>query len=358
DGWVMPERDGYAVDSAALRKLLLLINQARRIEAKTANPTRYARLGVNDPLIDAAASGVRLDISAAGETMSLIVGGNRPGGTGTYVRRLDEGRSWLTDRTIAVEKRPARWLQRQLSDIAASRILSVTVEHPANDDARADTVRIESDGRSGFTLANLPAGREPADSYVSEALAGFLTDLRFDDLATDVAKPVPDAGVGRAEFRSRDGLVIDIRYWVAGEQPQRVWSTFTVDVDEDQAAKGADAAQARAKAEYDAALIDSRQKQATDTGADSASADAAVAAAADPGTSRPASETGSAAAEPPEAPLAVTDPVADRQARMAAINAEAEAMRHRVEGRAFELPTFKASNLRKRLDAYLKPASD
>ena len=346
DGWVMPERDGYAVDISALRKLLLDISTARRIEAKTANPERYAKLAVADPLVDDAASGVRVDISAAGESMGVIVGSNRQGGTGTYVRLVDEAQSWLTDRNIAVERRPSRWLQRQLSDIPASRIQAATVEHPAQGDIKAENVTIEADGKSGFTLVNLPKGRELADSYSTEALAGFLADLRFDELATVASKPVPEAGVGSAEFRSTDGIVIGLRYWTEGEQPQRLWAAFSVDFDAAQAEQGIDAAQALARVAYEAAVAKAKTDAADETAANAEDGEAV-------------SDAASAVADEvalPDPPLAVTDADQDRQARLAAVQTEVDGLRSRFEGRVFELPTFKASNLRKRLDAYLKPA--
>ncbi|MEZ5463758.1 MAG: DUF4340 domain-containing protein [Lysobacteraceae bacterium] len=335
DGWVMPERDAYPVAVAELRSLLLVLGDARRVEAKTANPDRYTKLGVDDPLADASATGVRIDIRAGDESMGLIVGGNRPGGNGTYVRLVDDPQSWLTDRNIAIEKRPARWLQRQLTDIAASRIQSVTVEHPADADAKADTVMIEADGQSGFTLANLPKGREAADDYSIEALAGFLADLRFDELAANESGSLPETGVGTAAFRSSDGLIISLRHWTEGEQPARVWASFDVDFDEEQALQAVETAQRQAKVEHAAARLQAAQ------------------AAAPEDREGEAVDTNSSAAI--EAPLAVTDPEADRRARIAALKMEVAAIRDRVDGRRFELPASKAGNLRKRLDAYLKP---
>ena len=344
DGWVMPERDGYAVDFGELRGLLIKLNEARRIEAKTSNPAHYAKLGVDDPASDAAATGVRVDITAGDKAMGVIVGSNRQGGTGTYVRLVDDAQSWLADRNIAVERRPSRWLQRQLIDIPASRMQSASVEHPAEGDSRADKVAIETDGKSGFSLSNLPKGRELADSYSTDALAGFLADLRFDELASAANKSQPEAGVGSAEFRSIDGVVVSLHYWTEGEQPQRVWASFSVDFDEEQAAQGVAAAQASARAGYEAALAKANAKPKDDAAAVSDS-DSDGTAAAD-----------AEASPAPEAPLAVTDADKDREARIAAVRAEVDRLRGRFEGRVFELPTFKASNLCKRLDAYLKPA--
>jgi len=279
DGWVMPERDNYAVDIATLRSLLVNIDHARRIEPKTRNPERYAKLGVEDPLADASATGVRVDIKAGDDNMGVIIGSNRQGGSGTYVRRVDDAQSWLADRNIAVERRPARWLQRQLIDIPASRIHAVTVEHPTEGDVAADQVRIEADGSSGFRLLNPPAGREPDDGYAAEALAGFLADLRFDELASVETHAVADAGAGSAEFQSSDGIVVTLRFWSEGEQPQRVWASFSVDLEETRMQEGVAAAQAAARVAHEAAEAAAKRDPTTDETAD----DVSAADAADPG---------------------------------------------------------------------------
>ena len=51
----------------------------------------------------------------------------------------------------------------------------------------------------------------------------------------------------------------------------------------------------------------------------------------------------------------VTDASKDREQRLAALRAEVEAMNARFDGKTFVLPAFKAGNLHKTLEEFLKP---
>jgi hypothetical protein len=82
--WRLVERD-YPADANALRSLLLNLAEARRVEAKTAKPELYGRLGVEDTG-DADAKGVKLEIAGGGEPLAVILGQNVASGTGTYLR--------------------------------------------------------------------------------------------------------------------------------------------------------------------------------------------------------------------------------------------------------------------------------
>lgn len=321
DHWRLVERD-YPADADALRTLLLNLAEARRVEAKTAKPELYDRLGVED-VAKADARGVKLEINGGGEPLAVILGQNVPRGTGTYLRPAGEAQSWQIDRNIAVEKATANWLQKSLADIQPNRIEGVTVRHGK------DVVEIvaSQDKDDDFILANLPRGREPQSDFVADATAGFLQGLRFDDVASAEAQPAQEPQ-RNAVFRTRDGLAITITSW---DVDGRTWGQFAVQLDEARAIAHIEAEQARAKAEWEA-------KQAA---ADDASADADGEAAQ--------------AEIAPEQPAAVADPAKHREERLAALRAEIETLSTRFAGRSFLLPTYKSGNLNRELEAYLKP---
>ena len=85
-----------------------------------------------------------------------------------------------------------------------------------------------------------------------------------------------------------------------------------------------------------------------------AEADSAAADASDANTPAP-SIAAVSAADLPEPPKAVSDPEADRAERMQALQDEVAALRRATEGWVFKTPSFKADNLRRGMDAYLKP---
>ena len=95
-------------------------------------------------------------------------------------------------------------------------------------------------------------------------------------------------------------------------------------------------AQAKAKADYDAAVA--AAKKPDDAKAADAKSDAAEA--------KPA--------EPPK-PLAVSDPAKDRQDKLDALNGEVAALNKTFAGWTFTLPAFKYADMTKSMDDLLKP---
>ena len=334
-GWQLVERD-FAADADALRRVLLGLAEAKRVEAKTAKPELYDRLGVED-VADAEAQGVQLTIEGGGEPLSLIIGQNVSRGTGTYVRVPGEAQSWQIDRNVAVEKSTANWLDKDLADIQPNRIASVSVT------AGTDKVEIvASESADGdFILANLPRGRQPQSEFVADATAGFLQGLRIEDVAP-AADRAPAEPQRRALFRTDDGLEVEVTGW---EHEGKPWAQFAARLDEARAVEWIEADQGRAKADWEAAqaAAEASEQAAQDAADGSENADAEPVADAD------------TAEIAPQAPLAVTDPAADREQRLAGLREEVAALNARFEGRSFQLPSYKAGNLNRQLEAYLKP---
>lgn len=335
-GWHLVERN-YPADTAALRSLLLGLADARRVEAKTASEKLYERLGVEDVAAEGA-QGVKLELLGGGEPLAVIVGQNNANGKGTYLRMANEAQSWLIDRNVAVEKSAANWLQRELLDIAPERVAQLVIE--------ADKERIEiaaDDTAAGdFKLLNLPKGREVASEFVADGSAGLLQDLRFDDVA-DAAAQLPQPPLRKARFELKDGLRIELVSW---QNEDKTWAQFSAQLDEAAAVAAIDAEQAKAKAEWEA-------KQAAADAAPEPEATPTDAATV-PSEAKPATDEPELA---PEAPLAVRDPQADREQRLAALREQQATLSARFDKRVFVLPSFKAGNLNRGLEAYLKPKS-
>ena len=71
--WVVEEASAYRADWGRLKTLLTGLSQAEVVEAKTANPDYYPRLGVEDVSAPAAA-GVMIEFSAGSGLPALIIG--------------------------------------------------------------------------------------------------------------------------------------------------------------------------------------------------------------------------------------------------------------------------------------------
>lgn len=338
DGWVLAERDNHPADFDGLRQYLVKLARAKRIEAKTDTPALYEKLGVE--AVDAAtATGVQIEIDGLKAPVKLIVGRNVPRGSGSYVRHAGEAQSWQTDTDLAVEKITTNWLQRDLVDIAAGRVERVDITPEKG--ARIEIVR-SAEGASGdFALANLPKGREPASEFVGDATAGVLAGLRFDDVLRAAEHAPPETGLTRAQFATEDGISVAVTAWKDGEKTQ---AQLLASLDEVKATAFVEQAQAKAVREH-AATQEAAKAKAEAT----VESDIAAGGGAQDDVATPAEPT------PAEAPLAATDPVKDREQRLAALRSEVEAMNARFKDKTFVLPAFKAGNLHKALEDYLKP---
>jgi len=330
DRWTVAEKAGYRADTAELRGLLLKLAQARRTAAKTALPASYAVLGVED--IDAeGASSVLVTVLADAPLLEVILGQNNSRGAGTFVRLRGEPQSWLVDQNLSAEKTAIGWIKRELVDVANNRITAITLQP-----AQGEAVQIEAKGKGdgNFRLANLPKGREQASAYVADASAGFLSGLRIDDVqSADVYAAAEDAQITRADFLTREGVQISLQVHstAAGH-----WAHFSAALDETVAAERIEGELARDAMEHE---------QAQEP--------------AEPISARAGSETYGLTVEDPaasaDAPLAITDPAAFRAERLHEMKAEVAALQQSFAGWVFKLPTFKADNLTRGMEDYLKP---
>ena len=315
NGWTLAEKGGYAVDTGKLRDLLLKLADARTLEQKTANRDRYAALGVED-VSAKDAKGVLLELDGLAQPVKLIVGNAGPRGNGSFVRRADEAQSWLVSPALTIEKNPADWLRKDLADIAASRVASVSITRP---DGSHVGVHKEAEGDASFRLDEVPKGREPAEAFTLDAPASMLAGLRFDDvLPARDAMPPEDAL--KARFALFDGIVIDVTAW---PKDGRDFAQFTASLDAARADQGITAAQAKARAEFEAASTKADAEKKPD--------------------------------DAPVKPLAVSDPAKDRAGRLASVNQELAALQARFSGWTYVLPAYKYASIDKPPDDFLKP---
>jgi len=310
DGWKLRERNGYPVDAGKLRGLLIALADARRVEAKTANPAMHERLAVED-VAGEKAQGVAVEIAGAGPTFRVIVGENNARGKGTYVRLDGDATSWLVDTNIAVERRPVEWLQRELIHLPTSRIATVEVTPPAGEPIR---IAREKGLAGDFRVQNMPRGREPQSEFVADATAGLLDSLRFDDVVAVDALAEPADGVRVARFVSNEGLTVTMRSWQANG---KTYGRFAADLDSEVATAWAEAPPTAAVAVEP------------------------VATEADPKASADAT--------------ALTEPAETAETRLVTLRTELDTLQQRFAGRVFELPAFKASSLNRGMEDYLKP---
>lgn len=230
--WILAERN-YPADLGMIRANLLALAEARIVEEKTSTPELYDRLGVQDIALDTA-RGVELELRGTRTPIRLIIGEAAGDSSDmSYVRRSSEPQSWLVSGRFTPGKTTGEWLDRQLLDIPATRIQAVTITHPGTDTLRlAKAARDDTD----FSIADVPAGREPSYPGVGNTLGALLASLQTDDahgreaLGENPGKPVV------ARFLCFDGLVIEASAW---RTPEGTRMSFLASTDPAQAERNA-----------------------------------------------------------------------------------------------------------------------
>ena len=212
-GWAVEELGGYPADLETVRTVLAGLAQSEVLEPKTANPELHARLGVED-VAQADATGLRLDIAAGdGVNWSLVVGNDAPNRGGHYLRREGEAQSLLADFEARVPAEPSGWVNPRVVDLASPEVAEVRITHA---DGETLTVSKLSADETDFSLAELPAGREPISTWSVNSLGSVLSVLDFDDVQAVANVDWTDAiHVHAVRF---DGLAVDARLVRVGDE--------------------------------------------------------------------------------------------------------------------------------------------
>lgn len=333
DGWGVTEKSGYPADLAKIREFLIKLDQARLIEAKTANPKLYSKLGVDD-VKDTAATGVQVQLDGVTPPIKLIIGNyNGSGGGGTFVRRVGETQSWLANGNLTVAKKVSDWEKLELANIPSSRLKSVALTAA---DGKSLKVYKNASGDANFAVADVPKGREVSSQFVANELASVLSDMKADDaFPADEEKPADNAS--KARYVTFDGLTIDASVW---QKDGTNYVQLHASLDNTVASADIDAEQAKARAAYE-----SQVKQANENLVEEKST-----------TGKQAKANAQAASSAEVAkPMAVSDPAKDRQQKLEALNSEVAALNKTFSGWTFSLPNYKYSDMTKTMDDMLKP---
>lgn len=202
DTWVIASRDDYPADIGKLRELLLALADAKIVERKTANPDFYDQLGLRDPAIEGS-EGTRIELHGADHAYDLIVGKVAQAGF-RYARVGEDPQSWLIDKNPVIPGSTGEWLLREIIDIEAADIRSITIGHP---DGEEILINKESAEVSDFEVSNIPDGRELSYATVTNSITGVLAALTLDDVrkAQDMS---PDAVITTFETFAGSRIVV------------------------------------------------------------------------------------------------------------------------------------------------------
>ena len=183
DGWANMGLGGYPARAELIETVLSEVAGLGYLEPKTARTALYPKLAVEDAGPGAGSTRLTLRDGDGGVLADLIVGKARPRTAnahraGVYVRLPGRERAWLAEGTLDVHRDAAGWSEREIVDVDARSIRSITVRH--EDGEVVDLHRAEPGDRR-LTLRTLPAGAAVAQQHQIDFMAGLLEGLSFVD---------------------------------------------------------------------------------------------------------------------------------------------------------------------------------
>ena len=213
DGWANAGLGGYPARVELVETVLSGIADLRYLEPKTARAALYPKLAVEDAGPGAGSTRLTLGDGHGGVLADLVVGKARPrtanaDRAGVYIRLPGRERAWLAEGALDVHRDAPGWSDREIVDIDARSIRSLTVRHA--DGEVVDLHRAAPDDRK-LTLRNLPAGAAVAHQHEIDFMAGLLKGLSFVDAR---AGPPSDPAVAsgfEATVRTADHLRVTLR---------------------------------------------------------------------------------------------------------------------------------------------------
>lgn len=213
--WVLVEKQNYRVDTGKLRKLMLSLADARKIEEKTSSAELYERLAVEDMAPDSQGTEIRF---GGAESQRSIIIGNIAQTKYRYARIPGEAESWLIDQNPTLPASVSGWLLPEILNIDSTKVQSVTITHG---DGATIAIDKEDAAVTDFTVAVIPEGRELRYPSVVDGMAGVVSGLNLADVAVAIDRQGDD-GAATTVFTTFDGLQLTIE---STHRDENTWIT-------------------------------------------------------------------------------------------------------------------------------------
>lgn len=303
--WVIASKDNYPAKFDMVKKTIVGLTEMKTVEAKTDNPKLFGELGLQDVTADDSKAKL-IELKSDGKTVASALFGERkyvPGvnAARAYVRKPDGGRAWQVENAPNIDTAPKSWWVEDTVAVPRERVKEAVLSGP---DRNTLAVYRESKNDKNFKVRNMPAGAKLQFEAAPDSIAEGLAYMSFDDV-----KPASDVDFSKADsavYRTFDGLEVtaklasaDKKTWIEFEAKALPGAEHPEPADESDATKSAD---------------------------DTASKDAGKATDKDKAKAK-------------EKPLDVP--------------AEAKAINDRVRGWAYELASYKAKDLTKKISDLL-----
>ncbi|MEO8324677.1 MAG: DUF4340 domain-containing protein, partial [Nitrospirota bacterium] len=317
--WQVKEKAGYRADVEKVKQILIGLAELRILEPKTKNPELYDRLGLQDKEQEGSLSTtVTLKTPKNPEAAMVILGNQRPAKgnprmSEIYVRKPGDPQTWLTKGNLPLEKVAGEWLDKEITALTTKRVHRVTVTHPGGETLLLSKEKPED---LDFQLDSIPAGSNVASQFNVNNVVGTLVQLPLEDVKEEQEVNFQNHTGVTALLETFDGLRLHVQ---TAKQEDKIYGKFS--------------------AEYDPNLVrpvdvtPSSEKVETVPAQDSAQDEKATKSQEEKPTiekqGKPSPKVDSVLKKPEE------------------VQKEVEAFNQRVQGWAYELPSFRVENFSK-----------
>lgn len=232
DKWGMDQKDGYPVQYDKVKSAIVSAADFKLVEQKTSDPSRYARLDLQDPTAaDAKSKKIVFKDDKGNVLASAIVGKQKPSlfgsdGSGTYIRRDGEKATWLVRGEIVVGARPSDWMVKEIVNYGQEKVRKVVIQRP---DGSTFSIAKAKQGDQNFVVDDIPPGMKMKNPDEANPLGGVTWRLLYDDVKLAKKQPWPKDDY-IADYYTWDGIHIHI---VTAKIGKDYWGRFKASVADD-----------------------------------------------------------------------------------------------------------------------------
>lgn len=226
--WVMRDRGDFPVTPARLAQLTEGLEQLRFTRRMTSDPSKHARLGVDDPREGGRGVLVQIEDARGALLVNLILGVEP---SGLYVRRPDGDQTWAAQGNLPPLRDAASWLELRPLDVPVDRLTRVEISPPVGRayilarDGAEQPWRIVTPALASLAQASVTAVAEqitrltPVDVQPAPAIQGEararVRALTFDGVSIDAEIIESDGGswlklVARAAAPEQEQTALEI----------------------------------------------------------------------------------------------------------------------------------------------------
>lgn len=212
------ERANYPADPQKVVDLVVDIARLTKLESKTNQPDRYARLDLQDPTEKGSNAKQVTLLDAGGKEMATLIVGKRKytlGGKegGTYVRLPGDAQTWLALGEVNPGVAPRDWIVKDVVDVPDAAVKRVTVTTPKGERV------VAARGQDGkFAIENLPRNVALESDFAAEEYGRIFAGLQADDVAPADQIPFPKDKTYMTVVETVEGSTITVEMTEANEQ--------------------------------------------------------------------------------------------------------------------------------------------